>query len=235
MTPSPRSRSTAGPLRFGRLGGAGYVVAILLVLGVALIASRNVFDSAGPLGGLAKLTLTLGLVLLGGAAVLLASSIWRVRSTRRDNYLASRFTATVLSSVRSKDLVAVIPELQEGGIIDHLVTLPMGLSLLVNGSGIEAWAGKPQSPRKLFAIEWADISAIVPSVTQELGRSSRGIAFIVRGVDRKIPVPFIITGAGFGKLFPLNSAKIALVVEDLESLRTRAIPAEDNGATRESR
>lgn len=222
MVPSRRLTGSKAPSRFGRLGMTGYLTAALFIVGAVVLASGSTLRDAGVPSGLANVLLKVSLAVLGVAVILFVSVLWRLRSTRRERHLANRFTALVLTSVRSRDLTAAILALQQGGIITTLLSLPLSFSLLANTCGIEVWSGTPASPGRLFQINWGSISAVTESMTEELGRSSRGLTFTVEGFDGAVLVPFIITGAGFGGLLPLKSEEIGEIVRDLESMRVRA-------------
>ncbi len=209
-------------MRSGRAGVWAYLLPAISMLGVLAVRGSVALRSAGFGGLLVEIAEKLGYVLLGAVLIFLGSAIWRWRNSKRDAVLAQRSDVVAAPTGWSRALSSAVLDLQEDGVVDHLVKHGLGMSLVAGKRGIEIWSGSSSSPRKSFEIDWKVIEGIEPSFTQEWGRRSRGITFNVKGPERMIAVPLIITGSGFAGLFPLKSDRITLLIENLENLRVGA-------------
>ncbi|MCC7128689.1 MAG: hypothetical protein IT192_07730 [Microbacteriaceae bacterium] len=211
-----------GSSRSGRAEILAYLLPGSYVLSVLTIGGSVALRSAGFGGLLVEIAEKLGYVLLGSVLIFLGSAVWRWRNSKRDVVLAQRPDVVVAPTGWSRTLSSAVLDLQENEVVDHLVKHGLGMSLVASKEGIEIWSGSSSSPRKSFEIDWKVIEGIEPSVTQEWGRRSRGITFKVKGAERMIAVPLIVTGAGFAGLFPLKPDQITQLIEKLENLRVGA-------------
>jgi hypothetical protein len=196
----------------------------LLLLGLALISTAHSLITDGINEFLYDLSTRVAYFLLGIAIVFGGAWLWRLRNSMRDAGLAELPGTTVLSTARTRELFTAILALQSGGVIDHLVKVPLGLSLVVSREGIEVWGGSPRHPKEVFALPWGAVSSIEPTMIEELGRRSRGIALTVSDLEGEVRVPFVIVGGGLGGLFPLSSARLAQFAVEFDELRPNKPP-----------
>jgi len=95
--------------------------------------------------------------------------------------------------------------------------VPAALNLLADSDGIPVLDGS----QTLFSFAWSEVRAIEPTIVQELGRTSRGIAIVVErdGVD--VELRFVVTGRGLGGLSPEHQD----VLEDMSRAIEQRRPA----------
>ena len=142
----------------------------------------------------------------GITLLLLGAFLWRLSALRKRNALAAgRPDALVVSVLRSVQVRDALKSIL--GTNEKQSVVPAALNLLADSVGIAVLDGS----QTLVSFGWGDVRAIEPTIVQELGRTSRGLAIVIERDDLQLELPFIVTGRGLGGLFPEHQD----VLEDL--------------------
>lgn len=159
---------------------------------------------------------------IGGASIalllFLAVVVWRMGYYARSRQLAREHSfAVIFDTGRTKALGDVV-RLVSSGQVGQARALPLGLTGVVDESGLALWGGWSDLDR-LVILRWDDIRSLNVAEIAELGRRSRGIVVRTRIDGSDVDVPLIVTGGGVAGLFPKSRKEIEALIKRIEALR----------------